>query len=310
MFNEGIMLRYLLLILLLLSSPILNAANDSKKVIAFAQDNMANDFRKSQVYEVRNELLKHPQVSFIYSDGKGQTSLMIQQIESYIKQKIDILILGTNDEKAIVPVISKAYKAGIGIILLDRGILSNDYTTFIKYDNRKVGQIAGEFIAKEINGKGQVILFEGVPNTDVTKLRTKGFLEQINKFKKIHVIKRSGNFLRKDAIIEMEKLLDEGTKIDAIFSESDSMLSGIRLVLKRYNIEANSIPMVGVDFISEAQTAIHNGSQLATITYPLGGIKAAEIALKILKGKKVPKQISISSTLVTKKNVEQLTPIF
>ena len=304
------MFRYMFITLLILSPPILNAANDIKKTIAFAQDNMANDFRKSQVYEVRNELLKHPRVSFIYSDAKGQTSLMIQQIESYIKQKIDVLILGTSDERAIVPVISKAYKAGIAIILLDRGILSDDYTTFIKYDNRKIGQIAGKFIANKINGKGQVLLLEGVPKTDVTKLRTKGFFDKINKYKKIQVIKRTGNFLRKDAIIEMEKLLIKGTRIDAIFSESDSMLSGVRLVLKRYNIAAKSIPMVGVDFISEAQTAIRNGNQLATITYPLGGKKAAEIALKIVKGKKVPKQISISSTLVTKRNVDQISPIF
>lgn len=235
---------------------------------------------------------------------------MIRQIELFIKQKVDLLIVGTNDESAIVPVISKAYKAGIPIIILDRGILSKNYTTFIKYDNRKIGQIAGNFIAKKIKGKGQVLLFEGVPNIDVTKLRSKGFFDVISQYKNINVIKRTGNFLRKDSIVEMEKLLKQGVRFDAIFAESDSMLSGIRLVLKRYKINPASISMVGVDFISEAQRAIRKGSQLATVTYPLGGIKAVEIALNILKGKKVPKQISIESELVTKENVNKVTPIF
>lgn len=152
------------------------ALAENNKVIAYAQDTMANDFRKAQVYEVRDQISKHSNLRFIYSDGKGQTSLMIRQIELFIKQKVDLLIVGTNDESAIVPVISKAYKAGIPIIILDRGILSKNYTTFIKYDNRKIGQIAGNFIAKKIKGKGQVLLFEGVPNIDVTKLRSKGFL--------------------------------------------------------------------------------------------------------------------------------------
>ncbi len=303
------MLKPLLFIMLILSSPQLSAAND-KYVIAFAQDTMANDFRKAQVNEVRNEVSKHPQLTFIYSDGKGQISLMISQVEGFIKQKVDLIILGTNDEKAIVPVVSKAYKAGIHIILLDRGILSNDYTTFIKYDNQKIGQIAGNFIAKKLNGKGQVLLLEGVPKTDVTKLRSKGFFDVINKYKNINVVKRTGNFLRKDTIIEMEKLLKQGFHADAIFAESDSMLSGVRLVLKRYKIDPTSIITVGVDFISEAQQAIRNGSQLATITYPLGGKKAVEVALKILNGKPVPKQVSIHSKLITKENVNKVNPIF
>ena len=304
------MVKYFYIILFALSLPLSAASADNKKVIAFAQDTMANDFRKAQVHEVRDEIAKHPQLSFIYSDGKGQTSLMIRQIEGFIKQKIDLLILGTNDERAVVPVITKAYKAGIPVILISRGILSNNYTTFIKYDNRKIGQIAGEFIAKKMNGKGKVLLLEGVPHTDVTKLRSKGFFDSINKYKKISVIKRTGNFLRKDTILEMEKLLKQDVHFDAIFSGSDSMLSGVRLALNRYKIDPASIIMVGVDFISEAQQAIRNGTQLATITYPLGGIKAVEVALKILKGQSVPKQISISSELVTKANVNKLTPVF
>lgn len=305
------MFRYFFLTLLALSLSLsATFAADNKKIIAFAQDTMANDFRKAQVHEVRDEAAKHPHLSFIYSDGKGQTSLMIRQIEGFIKQKIDLLILGTNDERAIVPVITKAYKAGIPVIVLDRGIRSKNYTSFINSDNRKIGQIAGRYLANKLKGKGQVLLFEGIPTADVTQLRTKGFYDEINKYKKIKVISRVGNYLRKDAVIEMEKILKQGIHIDAIFAESDSMLSGVRLVLNRYNIDPTSIMMVGVDFSSEAQHAIRNGTQLATVTYPLGGTKAVEVALKILKGQTVPKQITIPSKLVTKTNVDKVTPIF
>ena len=304
------MFRYICLFFVLIASPLAGASDSNKRVIAFAQDTMANDFRKAQVFEVRDEASKHSELSFVYSDGKGQTSLMILQIERFIKQKVDLLIIGTNDENAIVPVVSKAYKAGIPIIVLDRGIKSTDFTTLINSDNIKIGRLGAEFIVDKLNGKGTVLLFEGIQEADVTKLRSRGFIDEMNKHKGIHVIKRTGNYLRKDALIEMEKLLEQGIHVDAIFSESDSMLSGVRMVLERYKIDPSSMIMVGVDYISEAREAIRNGSQTASVLFPLGGEATVKNALKILNGKSVPKHIYNPVKLVTKKNVEDVSPIF
>lgn len=305
-----VMFKRIFFILIMLSSPVLEASDNNKRVIAFAQDTMANDFRQAQVFEVRDEVAKHPDLSFIYSDGQGQTSLMIRQIEKYIQQKVDLLVIGTNDENAVVPVVSKAYKAGIPVIILDRGIQGSNYTTFINSDNVKIGRIGAEYIAKELNGTGLVLLFEGIQEADVTKLRTKGFLDEISKHKGIQVIKRTGNYLRKDAVKEMEKLLKKGIRVDAIFSESDSMLSGVRLVLDRYKVDPSSIIMVGCDYTSEAQAAIRDGSQTGSVLFPLGGIETVNIALKIFNGEVVPKHIYNPVKLVTKKNVEEVAPIF
>ena len=304
------MLRSICFFLVLIASPVLEASDSNRRVIAFAQDTMANDFRIAQVFEVRDEASKYPELSFVYSDGKGQTSLMILQIERFIKQKVDLLIIGTNDESAVVPVVSKAYKAGIPVIVLDRGIKSNDYTTFINSDNIKIGKIGAEYIADKLNGKGVVLLFEGIQEADVTKLRSKGFIDEMSKHKGIKIIKRTGNYLRKDALIEMEKLLEKDVRVDAIFSESDSMLSGVRIVLQRYKIDPSSMVMVGVDYTSEAQQAIRNGSQTASVLFPLGGVVAIQSALKIFNGKTIPKHIYNPVKLVTKKNVEAVQPIF
>ena len=304
------MIRSICLFLVLIASPSLQASDSSGRVIAFAQDTMANDFRQAQVFEVRDEASKYPELSFVYSDGKGQTSLMMLQIERFIRQKVDLLIIGTNDENTIVPVVSKAYKAGVPVIVLDRGIKSSDYTTFINSDNIKIGRLGAEFIVDKLNGKGTVLLFEGIQEADVTKLRSRGFIDEMNKHKGIHVIKRTGNYLRKDALIEMEKLMEQGVHIDAIFSESDSMLSGVRMVLERYKIDPSSIIMVGVDYTSEAREAIRNGSQAGSVLFPLGGVVAVRTALKIFNGESVPKHIYNPVKLVTKKNVEAVRPIF
>lgn len=286
------------------------AYGEQLKIIAFAQDTTANEFRREQVYAVRDAITKYQGLRFAYSDAEGHIALMIQQIETFIKQKVDLLIVGTSDYYAIVPAVSKAYRSGIPVIVLDRGIAGSNYTTFINSDNVKIGRLAAAYIAKHLNGKGRVLIFEGLPNADVTQLRTQGFLEEISTYKDIQVIKRTGNYLRRDAIIEMEKLLESGIHIDAIFAESDSMLSGVRSVLKRYGIDPASIITVGCDYTSEAQEAIRKGEQSASVLFPLGGEETVLVARKILDGENVPKHIVIPVKLVTQENVDEVTPVF
>jgi ribose transport system substrate-binding protein len=286
------------------------AADAKQAVIAFAQDDMQNDFRKAQVAEVRDAAAKYPELSFTHSDAGGQTALLINQIEQFIAQKVSVLVVGTNDENAVVPVVSKALKAGVPVIILDRGIAGKDYTTFINSDNIKIGALGATYIGEKLKGKGTVLLFEGLQNADVTQLRSKGFLDEIAKHPGIKVIKRTGNYLRKDALTEMEKLVAEGIRVDAIFSESDSMLSGVRVVLDKHKIDPRSIIMIGCDYTSEAREAIRKGSQTGSVLFPLGGTRSVEVAREIIAGKSVPKHISIPVKLITRENVEQVTPIF
>lgn len=303
------MIRALFAIILAFSLSSLAIA-DVAKLVVFAQDNMANDFRRAQVFEVRDAVAKHPQLKFEYSDAQGQTSLLIQQMDDFIKRKVDLIILGTNDESAVVPVVTKAHSAGIPVIIVDRGVNTDQYTTFINSDNVLIGKLGGEFIAQQLKGKGKVLLFEGLPNADVTKLRSKGFLDEMAKYKSIEVIRRTGNYLRRDAVMEYEKLVSAGIKVDAIFSESDSMLSGVRTVLEKHKIDPAKIVMIGCDYTSEARDAIKAGTQTGSVLFPLGGKASVETALNIFAGKPVPKHIVIPVKLVTKKNVEQTAPIF
>lgn len=290
--------------------PLQAGAADGKRVIAFAQDNMANDFRKAQVFEVRDAAAKHQNIEFVFSDAEGKTALLIRQINQFIEKRVDVLIIGTNDESAVVPLIDKVQKEGIPVIVLDRGVKSTRYTSFINSDNIKIGAIGAAYIAKRLDGKGTVLLFEGIQTADVTQLRSQGFMQEIGKHKGIRVLKRTGNYLRKDALVEMEKLLRDGIRVDAIFSESDSMLSGVRVALGRHKIDPGSILTVGCDYTSEAQDAIRKGTQTGSVLFPLGGNKSVEVALEILAKRPVAKHIELPVQLVTKENVETVSPIF
>lgn len=290
--------------------PSLWAQGAAGKVIAFAQDTLKNDFRKAQLEEVRAEVLKQPGWQFVYSDAQGQTSLLIRQIEQFTAKKVDVLVLGTNDEQAVVPAVRQAMQAGIAVIVLDRGIQGQDYSTFINSDNLQIGAMGGEFIARQLKGRGQVLLFEGLQAADVTRLRSKGFMDVMARYPSLQVIRRTGNYLRKDALLEMDKLLAQGTRVDAIFSESDSMLSGVRVALQNHKIDPKSILMVGCDYTSEARQAMLEGKQTASVLFPLGGKMTAEVAKKLLAQEAVPKHVVIPVKLITQDIAAQTPPIF
>ena len=285
-------------------------SDNTQRTIAFAQDTMANDYRREQVFEAKKEAEKNKNINFTYSDANGQTSMLIRQIEKFIKDKVDVIIIGTNDEEAVVPVISKAMSQGIAVIILDRGVKTENYSTFINSDNVNIGKIGAEYIAKRLNGKGKVLLFEGLQKADVTHLRTKGFMDEISKYKEIEVIKRTGNYLRKDAIKETEELVKNNISVDAIFSESDSMLSGVRSTYEKYGLDSSKVIMVGCDYTSEAKEAIIKGTQTGSILFPLGGVESIQTAIKIINKEKVDKHIVIPVKLVTKENVEIIKPVF
>jgi len=278
--------------------------------VAFVQDNMANDFRRAQVFEARRSAENHPELRFVFSDAKGQTSLMIRQIQNFVHEKVDALIVGTTDAKAVVPALSDAYAKGVPIVLIGRGVEGKSYTTFIHPDNEKIGAAAAAYMAKALGGKGKVLILEGIPNIDVTELRTKGFTDVMARYPGITTVRRTANFLRKDAIYVMERLLEENVRFDAVYSHSDSMLSGVRMVFQRHGIEPSMMLMVGVDYITEAQEAIRSGKQDSTFLYPLCGKEAIDAVRSLLKGRSVPREIIIPTEHITKERIDAVRPIF
>lgn len=306
------MQRLLVSIFFILTSMLYSAGLDKTKTytVAFAQDTLSNDYRLNQVLETQRALSKYPNIRFIYSDAKTSSSVQVQQIEDFISMGVDLLIVAPFNNEITKKIIAKAYESNIPVILISRNVSGDRFTSYIHPDNKKIAQESAEYLLKQMNYKGTVLLLKGIPNNSVERDRTDGFLKVANKYQNIKVIERTGNYLRRDAIIEVDKLLSSGEKLDAIMSQSDSMLVGARMVLKKYNIDTSTIMMVGIDYIKEAHDAIRKGEQDSSFVYSLCAKKSAETAVRILSGESVEKEIKIDTIQITKENVDYVKPIF
>lgn len=280
-------------------------------LVGFAQDTMANDWRVAQVRELEEEFRKYPEVQFFYTDAKGQTARQIQDIDDMIHRRVDVLITSPRDSALMTPVLARAYRQGIPVVLISRSIETDDYTTFIHPDNRAIARQAAHYIAGQLDGRGAIFILQHIPTTTPGRHRTEAFLDGISAYPDLTVsAMKVANSLRADAIRMTEEALREGVEFDAIYAQSDSMASGARLALKKAGIDVKPLVLVGIDYIAESRDAIRRGEQDASFTYPTGGREAALAVMDIVQGRAVPKEIVIESQMVTPENVERVEPIF
>lgn len=307
------LLRCLALVLLL---PMAVAAAETpapKKTyrVAFAQDTLANDWRKAQTQGLEAGFKRHPEVQFSYTDANGNSARQIQDIEDLAATGLDLLITSPRDADLMSPVIAGVMAKGIPVLLLSRRISGDTYTSFIRADNRAIARRAAQHLAKRLKGKGAILVLQHIPTTTPAIERTEGFLEELKKHPGLSVaaIKRADS-LRDKAIHAVEEALAEGLKFDAIYAQSDSMASGARTALKRAGIAPSRLPIVGIDYIAESREAILAGEQDASFVYPTFAKEGVETAMKILRGQPVPKEIVVDSPMVTRGNAARIAPIF
>lgn len=285
--------------------------NDGTVLIGFAQDTLANDWRLAQVRAVEQGFAAHPNIRFIYTDGKGSTAKQIRDIEDLLVQGVDILITSPRDGRAMTPVIRNAYRKGVHVILLTRRIASDDFTTFIAPDDAAIARDAAQFMANELGGSGNILMLQGVPSATTAIQRTNAFLDVVREHQGLEVSAiRSANYLRSDAIKVVEEVLRQQLPFDAIYAQSDSMASGARIALKKAGYDPGKLVIVGIDYIAEARDAIRRGEQRASYLYPTCAEEAVAAAVALAKGEEVEKTIQVPSMRITRGNVDTIEPIF
>ncbi|MEO5367048.1 MAG: substrate-binding domain-containing protein [Magnetococcus sp. WYHC-3] len=281
-------------------------------LIGFPQDTMANDWRAAQVQEVATALSRHAGVRFAFTDAQGEAARQAVDLERLVEQGAKVIITSPRDCGLMTPVVNAAHARGIPVVLLTRRILNEGYTTFIGADDREIGVQAAHAIADALGGQGRVVMLRGVEGTTTAAQRSAGFLDTLARHHpRVQVVADVvANYLRHDAILAMERILREGTAIDALFAQSDSMAVGARIALKAAGRDPKDLVIVGIDFIPEAREALLAGEQTATFTYPTAGLQGAEVALRLLRGETVPREIRVPFVKVTRANAASVPTVF
>ena len=281
---------------------------ESKKLkVGLSMNTLNNPFFVA-VKEGAEAQAKESGIELIVSDAQNNPSQQLADVENLISQKPDVLILDPADSDAIVQAVKKANEAKIAVFTIDRQANGGEVLTHIGFDAIKSGNIAGEYLAKALNGKGKVVEIQGILGTNVAEDRSKGFNEAIAKYPDIEIIaKQSANFDRGQALNVMENILQANPEIDGIYAANDEMVMGALSAVEAAG-RLDKINMIGCDAIDPALEAIKQGKLEATIAEPpfFLGKEAIITAEKIAKGESVEESVILPSNLVTKENIDQI----
>src|SRR6185295_6783724 len=119
-----------------------------KHLIGFSQANLGEPWRVAMNAEVAARARDFPDLEIVYADAQQDNAKQVADVENFLRQKIDLLIISPNEARPLTPIVRRVFEQGIPVIVLDRAIEGDTYTTFIGADNRQIGKAAGEFIAK------------------------------------------------------------------------------------------------------------------------------------------------------------------
>lgn len=271
--------------------------------IGMSQANLGEPYRVQMNADVKTAADQHPNLKVIYKDAQNDTLKQRSQVEEFVSQKVDLLIISPKEAQPLTEPVAKAMEAGIPVIVLDRRLIGDKYTCFIGGDNKKIGKAAGEWVKKTLGGKGRIVELKGLMTTVPAQERHAGFVEGIAGSEIQVVFEADMKWLEPDARKEMESALARESKIDLVYAHNDPGAHGAYLAAKAAGRE-KEMKFVGIDALPQEGIAyVQQGLLDATLQYPTGGAQAIDAALKILKGETVEKDIILGSRIFTKENV-------
>jgi ribose transport system substrate-binding protein len=240
-------------------------------------------------------------------EREGNREVQIQIIEDFITQKVSGIVLAPIDNKALVPSVEKIYARKIPCVIIDSGVDTDKYVSFIATDNYKGGVIAAKRMGRILNGKGKIVVVKYAPGSASTMKREDGFINTIKQeFPGIEIVDtKYGMDTVETSLQAAEDLLTKNTELDGLFACNESTSIGALRALQTRG-RAGKMKMIGFDAGKALIDGLKEGaidSLVVQDPYKMGytGVQAI---IATLDGKSVDKRVDTGVVLVTKENLE------
>lgn len=233
--------------------------------------------------------------------------LQNKQINRFVDEGVDLLIVSPNQLSAISKAVERAYDKGIPVILYDRKTNSDKYTAFIGCDNYTIGKSMGTFIAQQLQGKGRIVEISGLEGSSPALERHRGFMDAIKPYPGLQVVaSEGGNWKEEGGIQAMKRILKQTQDFDYVFAHNDRLAWGAYVAARQMRVKRN-YKYTGVDGMATeggGLELVRDGIFEASYLYPTKGDEVIALAMKILKHKPYKRDNYLSTSIITQANAD------
>ncbi len=239
--------------------------------------------------------------------GEWDLARQTSQVENFITQKMDAIVIAPVDTRGIVSAVEEANRAGIPVFTADISSAGGHITSHIASDNAQGGRLVGEYLATLLKGHGDIAILDQPTLASVID-RVRGFREAIARYPGIHIVAAPAveRGLRDVAKNKMDNLLQSQPNLAAVFGSNDDCALGALASVRAAG--RSNVLIVGFDATPEARSAIAQGSPLKAdaIQYPeVIGRRTMETVYRALHGEQVPPMVAVPVGIVDRDSLRQ-----
>lgn len=244
------------------------------------------------ILKVSNSLEKYAKenkVELIVVDAERSAIKQVEQVENFINQQVDAIILNPCEYEASSPAVLKAKQAGIPIVNVNSSTKEVP-DAWVGSDDKESASMAIDFLAKKLNGKGNIVIIQGYLGQAAQLDRDQGAKDALKKYPNLKVLAtQTGEWDRAKSMSLMENWIQlHGQQINGVFAHNDEMGLGALQALLDRKLK-DKVIVVSVDGIDDAKKSVQAHNLDATIIQDAEqqGKGAIEFALQLIQKKKI-----------------------
>jgi len=256
---------------------------------------------------------KDPDVTFFLVTADSPAK-QVADVEDLMVKGIDALVILAHDSAPLTPIVEKVYNEGIFVVSVDRGLTKPVEHVYVAGDNPGLGRVSAEWMAKELNYKGSIVVLEGIPCV-INSERVDAFNEVMKKYPNIKILDSQPAYWSTQKGLEiMENYLQKYDKIDAVWAQDDDVLKGVLQAYKESRRKDILFFLGGAGSKEIIKMVMDGDKQVrADVTYPPSMIGTGiSMAVMSLRGEKlngfyqnqIPSKIILAAELITVGNAK------
>ena len=302
------MKRYLYLFIYIVFGMLLTGCHQQPKKFVIGVSQCSEDIWRDKLKDElkMGEYLNDSLIVKLASSNDDNV-LQNKQVNQFIDEGVDLLIVSPNQLSAISKSVERAYDKGIPVILYDRKTNSDKYTAFIGCDNYTIGKSMGTFIAQQLQGKGRIVEISGLEGSSPALERHRGFMDAIKPYPGLQVVaSEEGNWKEEGGIQAMKRILKQTQDFDYVFAHNDCLAWGAYVAARQMRVKRN-YKYTGVDGMATeggGLELVRDGIFEASYLYPTKGDEVIALAMKILKHQPYERDNYLSTSIITQANAE------
>lgn len=274
-------------------------------VIGCTLQNLSEEFMTMLKGAMEIKLKEYDNVKLIVNDAESKPDKQASQLDSFMAQKVDAVIISPVDADALAPAVKSVVDAGIPVITCSADVTGDMGQVWVGSENENGGEIEMNYVAEQLGGKGNIAVLRGPLGAFAEQGRFRGYEASLANYPDIKIVfDQTANWQREEAMSLIENLITAGTQIDAIVCQNDGMALGALQAVKAAG-KQDEIIITGIDAIQDALDSIKAGELDATCFQDaIGqGQAALEMAVKAANGETIERN-NIPFELVTQENVD------